>query len=170
MAKSKAPKLDLNNTPWQNQMEILSILALVLLIGMVLYYFPSLPDRIPTHFNLKGEADGWGNKLMLFTLPAIGFGLYLLLTFINRTPHLFNYPIEVTEENAEKLYQIGRSLNTTLKAFILCSFLYIAWSSIQLALGNQSELGYLFMALFIGGITAIIVVHLRMNNEVKKEF
>jgi uncharacterized membrane protein len=39
-----------------------------------------LPARIPTHFNLAGQPDSWGTPAMLLLLPALGVGLYLLMT------------------------------------------------------------------------------------------
>ena len=35
------------------------------------YLFPSLPYRIPTHFNALGEVDAWGHKSTIFLLPSI---------------------------------------------------------------------------------------------------
>lgn len=43
----------------------------------------SAPDRVPMHWNVKGEVDGWGGRLEgLFLLPAISLGIYALLRFI----------------------------------------------------------------------------------------
>ena len=35
------------------------------------YLYPSLPETIPTHFNIKGEADGFGGKDSIFLGPGI---------------------------------------------------------------------------------------------------
>lgn len=41
------------------------------------------PDRVPMHWNARGEVDGWGGKLEgLFLLPGIAVGIYALLRFI----------------------------------------------------------------------------------------
>jgi uncharacterized membrane protein len=59
------------------------LLALVLLaipIGYAAYVYPSLPNTIPTHFNLKGEADGFGGKDSIFLGPSI-MGVVGLFTF-----------------------------------------------------------------------------------------
>jgi uncharacterized membrane protein len=62
---------------------------LVLVVGMLaaaLVVWPSAPDRIPIHWNLEGEVDGYGGKFMgLLFLPLLAAGLYLLLRFI---PHI----------------------------------------------------------------------------------
>ena len=47
-------------------------LGLVLLpFAYALYLYPTLPNKIPMHFNLKGEVDGWGSKESIYLLPAI---------------------------------------------------------------------------------------------------
>jgi uncharacterized membrane protein len=38
----------------------LALLAAALVYTLVLY--PSLPPRVPIHWNLHGEVDGWGTK------------------------------------------------------------------------------------------------------------
>lgn len=66
------------------------ILALCILtpLGFAAYWYPSLPNTIPVHFNSSGEADNWGPRGMIFLSPAIlGFVslvVYLLLTNIRR--------------------------------------------------------------------------------------
>jgi len=39
-----------------------------------------LPDRIPTHFDISGQPNAWGPPSILWLLPVIGAGLYLLMT------------------------------------------------------------------------------------------
>ncbi|MCH2085203.1 MAG: DUF1648 domain-containing protein [Saprospiraceae bacterium] len=166
---TKRPKLQLKNTPWQNKMETISIIALTVLITYTSYSFFLLPDQIPTHLDIGEKANEWENKISLFILPCIGIAMYILLTFINKSPHLFNYAIKVTEKNAAHLYQTGRSLNTTLKTVILVFFTYIAWSSIQEAYGLNNTLNWLFLPLFLVAFAAVIIVHMRIMNQVKND-
>jgi len=59
------------------------LIALVLLaipFGYAAYIYPSLPITIPTHFNYKGEADGFGGKDSIFLGPGI-LGATGLFTF-----------------------------------------------------------------------------------------
>jgi len=52
-----------------------------LALSAVLY--PSLPDRIPTHWNLRGEADGFGAKSWAaFLGPLVMAGLILLFRIL----------------------------------------------------------------------------------------
>ena len=42
-----------------------------------------MPDQVPTHFNIAGNADAWSGKTSLIFLPgALGIGIYLLLLLI----------------------------------------------------------------------------------------
>ena len=53
---------------------IMEIAGLVLMIGAsagILIYWPSIPDKIPMHYNFAGEIDRWGGKGELLFLLAI---------------------------------------------------------------------------------------------------
>ncbi len=53
-----------------------------------------VPERIPIHWNLRGEVDGYGSRFTgLLLLPCVALGMYLLLVFIPRfDPGRANYP------------------------------------------------------------------------------
>jgi uncharacterized membrane protein len=60
------------------------ILVAILLAAPFVYlytFYASLPATIPTHFNIKGEADGFGAKSMAFFGP-IFIGIVSLFTYI----------------------------------------------------------------------------------------
>ena len=64
---------------------IISIILIIVtfLIGIALY--PSLPDEIPTHWNVEGEVDGTMPVLLgLFLLPAMMAGISALLIIMPR--------------------------------------------------------------------------------------
>lgn len=55
------------------------LILIVLGFALGVYFYPSLPNRIPIHWNLKGEIDGYGSKFYgTFGLPFINLGIYLL--------------------------------------------------------------------------------------------
>ena len=64
----------------------------LLLIGIpfiyAAYLYPSLPEIIPTHFNIKGEADGFGGKDSIYLGPSImgvvSLFTYFFLTYIKK--------------------------------------------------------------------------------------
>ncbi|MDI6871378.1 MAG: DUF1648 domain-containing protein [Bacillota bacterium] len=53
------------------------LLTASLVVAVLVY--PSLPDRVPIHWNIRGEVDGWGSKAFgVFGLLGLNIGLYLL--------------------------------------------------------------------------------------------
>ncbi|MGB5507291.1 MAG: hypothetical protein WBM95_00145, partial [Robiginitalea sp.] len=88
-------------------------------------------------------------KGIIWTLPIIGFTMFIGLYWLNKYPHIFNYPQKVTKENAKRLYTTGTRMIRTLNALITCLFAYITYSTIQVALGNQSGLGTWFLPIFM---------------------
>ena len=61
------------------------LLALVILavpFAYAAYIYPTLPQTIPTHFNMKGEADGFGERSTIFLGPGILSGVGLFTFFL----------------------------------------------------------------------------------------
>ena len=61
--------------------------------GLSIAVFSRLPDRLPTHWGLSGEVDGWSGRTEgAFFLPAIMVGTWALLAFLPRIdPRRKNY-------------------------------------------------------------------------------
>lgn len=56
-------------------------LILLILLGFVMsiYFYPSLPDKMPIHWDIHGEVNRYGSKLFgAFGMPLIILGIYLL--------------------------------------------------------------------------------------------
>ena len=49
------------------------VILVPIIIGLILWN--KLPDKIPTHWNAKGEADGWSSK----AFAVFGFRFFCLL-------------------------------------------------------------------------------------------
>lgn len=57
------------------------LILLPSLIGCVFWY--QLPEKMPTHFNLLGQADGYNHKVFaIFVLPALMLLMHWLLLFL----------------------------------------------------------------------------------------
>lgn len=68
-----------------------ALVGVMVLATVVLW--DALPDRIPSHWNLSGEVDGWSPKWPgAFIAPGIGLAVWLLLPFLRRLdPRRENY-------------------------------------------------------------------------------
>ncbi|NCT92111.1 DUF1648 domain-containing protein [Cellulomonas sp. APG4] len=78
--------------------------------GVVALRMPSLPDEVPLHYGATGTVDGWGDPAALWGLVALWVVLQVMLTVLVRMPHVHNYPVTVTEENAPTLYRLSQEL------------------------------------------------------------
>ena len=150
MATESRPKVRLDPSQADWILEGLALTGLLMLVLLPTAYYGELPDIIPQHFNARGDVDDWGPKSVLWLLPAVGLGLYLLLTLINRWPHIFNYPVKITPENAARQYQLATRLIRVLKAVIMLVFSYLCWGIIQSALAEKSSLGPAFLWITLG--------------------
>ncbi|GAG16617.1 unnamed protein product [marine sediment metagenome] len=120
--------------------EVVAALGVVFTILAVVYYWRVLPDRIPTHFDMTGSPDAWGPKSTLLILPAVTAFMYVLLAVACRFPHTFNYPVQITPENAQRQYRIALLVTRWFKVEMIGMFAYIEWGWIQVALGRAESL------------------------------
>ncbi|MDD4171158.1 MAG: SdpI family protein [Syntrophomonas sp.] len=58
----------------------------VLMVGLLIIavcVYPHLPDKVPSHWNIQGEVDGYQSRFWgAFFAPLMAMGLYLLLLFL----------------------------------------------------------------------------------------
>ena len=124
---------------------IMEIAGLVLMIGAsagILIYWPSIPDKIPMHYNFAGEIDRWGGKGELLFLLAIAWGIWLLITVTEGFPKFWNTGVKVTEENKEHVYRTLKYMIKTMKLIIVFIFTYL----ILYALTGKNQPGYFLLA------------------------
>lgn len=78
-------------TSLKKEWYLIVLILATLVLGLLLY--PQLPDKIPSHWNIQGEIDGWTGKTFgVYFFPLLNLGLYLLLLFLPRIdPRRNNY-------------------------------------------------------------------------------
>jgi uncharacterized membrane protein len=129
MSERPRLKIELNQT--DEIVELAGWLLIVILWGMSLYSYANLPDKIPTHFNFAGQPDKWGSRNTFFLLPVVGTLVFTGLTVLNKYPHVFNYPVKITNENALSQYTNATRMLRWLKlslAIIWCLINLITYS------------------------------------------
>ncbi|MGY6742005.1 MAG: DUF1648 domain-containing protein [Cecembia sp.] len=165
---AERPIIKLQWSAMDKIMEGLGFLALVLLLVLPIYFYPELPDRIPRHYNVSGQVTAYWGKGMIWMMPIMGLITYAGLFFLNKVPHVFNYPTAITPENAEKQYRGATRMMRTLNLTIVFIFLYLTYSTIQTSLGVQEGLSEFFIGLAMGLLTGVIVIYLVWSLKTKK--
>ncbi len=148
--KTNRPKI---TVPWEPLDIIIDLVSLTLLIVMVIYTimnYSELSETIPTHFNASGEADGYGDKRFIWLLPSIGVVMFILLSTVNRYPHLHNYMVNITEENALKNYRFSTRIVRFTNLFIAILFVGIQYVMVEQGKGNDISLSGWFTPVIIG--------------------
>lgn len=121
------------------------ILWLFLIIPYVYLFkiWNQLPDIVPTHFNLAGEADGWSSKQFLIFLPgSLGIGIYFLMLVLPQIDPKHNLSLEDNKYNGIRfMMAVFFSILTT----------YILYTSLAGKISNYS-----ILIGFIGGLFAVL--------------
>lgn len=138
-------------------LEAVGIAGLLFLIGVPIYYYGALPETIPHHYDATGKPDAYGEKGIIWTLPLLGLALFVFLTVLRKSPHMFNYTVKITRENAERQYAIANRMLRAINAIITCGFAYIAFGTVQAAMGRQDGLESVFAPVFLILIMGTVV-------------
>jgi uncharacterized membrane protein len=139
---------------------VAALAALWTLTAQAIYGAPPLPPRIPTHFDLAGNINGWSGPRMLWLLPAIATCVVALMTVIGFYPRTFNYPVRVTPANRPRLEAITLGMIAWLRAEFACLFLWIQYVIIRSARTGRDSLSGALLALAVATILATVAAHL----------
>lgn len=143
---SSRPKLQIAPTTTDKVITTITWLLLIILWGFTIYAYVVLPDTVPTHFNANGEVDNTGSKGSIWVLPLITTFTVILLQIITKYPHHFNYPFQITEENAEFQYRNAIKLIRVISLTMVITFLAITLMIYAVTQGWVSNAGFAFIA------------------------
>lgn len=153
-----------SHTTWSGRPKFLPPASKTDMIVEVIAFIGVLLSFIIVNYSPLGGVDTYGSKwpaLAIFLIPIIF--VYAFITVFNRFPYYFHYNTIVTEENAFRLYRLGRSILRGLKAFLVWMLLILGWFfNILLpnnpGLSGLSVMGLLIMLLFLI-VFAIIILY-----------
>lgn len=145
-------------------LEVLTSLSLLWALVPLVYYGDLNPEKkIPIHYNTLGAIDGWGDRSFLLFLPIGAFLFFVGLSLLDKYYTKFNYPIQVTEANAEGLYRLGVRLIRHIKFFIVLLFAYLGNATLALAMNDGTALNQtdIYVAI-VGLLLSVIVYYVKM--------
>jgi uncharacterized membrane protein len=148
-------------------LESISLVLLLIMLGLTVYSFIKSPAIVPSHFNASGHPDHYGNRTTILFLPILGIVLYLGLTWINKYPHLFNYIVTITRDNAERQYTLATRMIRFLKLVILIIVTLVILFTYLTAAGITNGLGTWFLpfVLVLTLIPTIILLTQSFKNR-----
>lgn len=160
MNRRMRPALNIELTQGDKFLDNLSIVLLLGIWALILKYYSDLPAVIPVHYNVAGEADAFGPRWFILILPTVSTLIYGGLTWLNRNPHRFNYPVKITEENAPRQYMLAMRMIRGVKLAVLLVLGYGTFRMLNGAMGKVEGLGAWFVPLSIGFIFLPILLYI----------
>jgi len=110
--------------------EIIPIVILIAMFAAAIYFHPSMPDEMITHWGPDGTPDGYGGKFLgLWLMPLVTAGIYLLFFIIPS--------IAVYKKNIKKFY----SYYVWFKAVFVVFFGFLYTYMILQNLGYRFDFG-----------------------------
>jgi uncharacterized membrane protein len=131
------------------------MLGLIAVIAVTAWGWLILPAIIPTHYGFSGVPNAYGGKGSLLTSPILSVCLTILLAILSRFPHRYNYPCQITEENAPRQYALARLLVHWIMLEIVWTLGGLQWAIIQAA---QNHMGGNAILLATMAIVVVLIV------------
>ena len=161
------PKHNIHLSRIEWALEVAGAIGLIMTFVLIVLNYSDLPQIMPRHFNVSGKPDGYSSKELLWILPTITLLIYTLMTIGSRFPHKFNYPLEITMENAKRQYGNSVMMMRVLKTIIVIIFFYLTFAIIQIGLGKVNGIGTYFLPIFLIAVFGTVGVFLYRGNRMK---
>lgn len=134
----------------KNMDKICNVLCLILFACTfiaLLFMWKGMPNKIPVHFNLLGEADEWGSKSQCWLFPVMSLFVYIGIGAVINFPGIYNNPVIIKKKNKKQVYSFIQHLFATTRLLVVCVLTYISFEMIfQIQLPVFLFFGNLFLA------------------------
>lgn len=161
-------KIELTLTITDKVLEALGWIGILGVWLFTLLNYAELPEQIPTHYNLAGEADDFSSKWYIMLLPIVATILFISMTILNKYPHRFSYPAIITPHNAVLQYTNATRMIRFLKVSIVLIFGVIVYETLKYVNGDVNGLGTwslpLILVLLIAPILYFIILGARRDS------
>lgn len=136
--------------------ELLSIILILIMFLCGFIFYPSLPDQIPVHWNIKGEADNYMSKNIFSALlfPILALGIWALQLFI---PFI--------DPRKEKYTQFD-NVYRTIRVLVIGLFGYIYGMTIANSLGASIQAGKAVP----GGISMLFIFLGNLMGKIRQNY
>ena len=125
--------------------ELIAVAGLVFSAAVVADFYSRLPERIATHFNGAGVANGFGARSTLWVLVGIAVLLYATLSAISLVPRVVNLKRPLAPEREKVVLAESMAMVGWIKAAVCWMFAYICLAMVRNGMGLQAGLGPWFL-------------------------
>jgi uncharacterized membrane protein len=125
--------------------ELIALAGLVFAGAVVADFYSRLPERIATHFNGVGAANGFGARSTLWLLVGIAFLLYAALSAISFLPRVVNLKRPLAPAQDKAVLAEAMAMVGWIKVELCWMFAYLCLAMVRNGMGLQVGLGAWFL-------------------------
>lgn len=166
-SREQRPLPDLDPDPRNAVLAVMGLVMIIACTAWLASVWDRIPDEVNTHFGPSGAPDDTGSKYQILVLPGMALVMWIVLGFITKIPHKYNYVVKITQENAQRQYELGVSLISWLRLVVPVMMCYIAWAGLRTSLGEADALDPSVMGAIVFSIAAVILGHLVLMLRAK---
>jgi uncharacterized membrane protein len=130
-------------------MDAISALSIIGMIVCTFFLWKNSLDPVPMHYNFNGEVDTYGSKSSMLILLFIDVICYVGIALLSKYPEVYNYCVEINEENREKQFLMAQTFMKAINAEITVIFFYIQLHTLIGITTGRQNLSVGFMPLFL---------------------
>jgi len=105
MRAATRPRWHGPSAPGIRGLRIATLVATVLGAVATLAVIPTLPETIPTHFGVTGEADAFGPRWTLAPLAGAWLALQLLVAWLSTRPEWAQVPGPIADDRVDAVHR-----------------------------------------------------------------
>lgn len=137
-------------------LDITGFIFIILFLVISIITWKNAPDIVPTHYNSAGIADSYGSKnTMLYIMLPLTLVFYIGLFILSKFPQIYNYPVKITDENKQRLYDLSSMFIRILNIELVLILLFITASTGK----NSLSTSFLPISMIILFGTVIIFIY-----------
>ena len=140
--------------------ELIAVAGLVFSVAVVADFYSRLPERIATHFNAEGMANGFGARSTLWVLVGIAVLLYLILSVVGSLHGVVRLKRPLAPERETVVLAESMAMVGWIKAVVCWMFAYICLAMVRNGMGLQAGLGTWFLPVTLVAVFGTCVFYL----------
>jgi uncharacterized membrane protein len=127
--------------------ELIALAGLIFSGAVVADFYSRLPERIATHFNAEGMANGLEARSTLWVLVGVAVLLYAALSVINFVPRVVSLKRPLAPEREKVVLAESMAMVGWIKVELCWMFAYLCLAMVRNGMGLQVGIGAWFLPL-----------------------
>ena len=123
-----------------------------------LYFYPSLPDIVPTHWGASGQVNGWGPKSTILILAALPFAMLIMFEVIRK--------VDPKHQNFERFGKVW-NIFITLMVLLTAGMTWLTELTVFDVLPQSSNIVSLLVC---GGIGLMFIILGNFMPNIKQNY